>query len=147
MNVPIKESVFDFRRSTIETSGIPIVKIRDTLYPLVQAEQSEFDHKIVRQTVLGFRFILQCRVCSGPLYQSPYCVVFKFLLARSLGIRALGESEDVARVNALLSTLSLFSALSSRMRRAIFRHTNLFRSSPVGVLPSILKNLPTTNSG
>ena len=39
MNVAIKESVFDFRRSTIETSGIPIVKIRDTLYSLVQAEQ------------------------------------------------------------------------------------------------------------
>jgi hypothetical protein len=36
MKVAIKESVFDFRRSTIETSGIPVVEIRDTLYPLVQ---------------------------------------------------------------------------------------------------------------
>jgi hypothetical protein len=48
MNVAIKESVFDFRRRTVETSGIPIVKIRDTLYPLVQAEQPELHHKIVR---------------------------------------------------------------------------------------------------
>ncbi len=67
MNVAIKESVFDFRRRTIETSGIPIVKIRDTLYPLVQAEQPELDHKIVRQTVLGFRFILQSSVRSRTL--------------------------------------------------------------------------------
>ena len=80
MNVAIKELVFDFRERTIETSGIPIVKIRDTLYPLVQAEQPELDHKIVRQTELGFRFILQCSIRSGPLYQSPLGDVFKFLL-------------------------------------------------------------------
>ena len=41
MNAAFKELIFDFRRSTIETSGIPIIKIRDTLYSLVQAEQPE----------------------------------------------------------------------------------------------------------
>src|SRR5262245_20374849 len=113
MNVAIKETVFNFRKRTIETSGIPIVKIRDTLYPLVQPEQPELDHKIVRQPELGFRFISQCSVRSGPFYQSPLDVVFKFLLACSLGICALGKSEDVARVDALLSALSSFSAVSS----------------------------------
>src|SRR6185437_3263741 len=113
MNVAIKETVFNFRERTIETSSIPIVEIRDTLYPLVQAEQPELDHKIVRQPELGFRFILQCSVRSGPFYQSPLGVVFKFLLACSLCIRALGKSEDVARVDSLLSALSSFSAVSS----------------------------------
>jgi hypothetical protein len=80
---------------------------------LVQTEHPELDHKIVRQPELGFRFVLQRSVRSGPFYQSPLGVVFKFLLARSLGIRALGKSKDVARVDALLSALSSFSAVSS----------------------------------
>jgi hypothetical protein len=112
MNVAIKESIFHFRERTIETSGIPIFKIWNILYPLVGAEQPELDQKIVRETELGFRFILQCSVRSGPLYQSPLGVVFKFLLACSLGIRALGESEDVARVSALLPAFSSFSSFS-----------------------------------
>jgi hypothetical protein len=86
MNVAIKESIFHFRERTIETSGIPIFKIWNILYPLVGAEQPELDQKIVRETELGFRFILQCSVRS--------------------------ESEDVARVSALLPAFSSFSSFS-----------------------------------
>jgi hypothetical protein len=87
MNVAIKESVFDFRRSTIETSGIPIVKIWDTLYPLVQTEHPELDQKIVRHTVLGFRFILQCSVRSRPLCNRPI-VSFSNSFSRALSVSA-----------------------------------------------------------
>src|SRR5262249_22575061 len=42
-----------------------------------------------------------------------YRVVFKFFLARSLGVRALGESEDVARVDTSLPCFSSVSRLLS----------------------------------